>query len=123
MAGQADGQPKEADLRSLSEKLAAFTETLTPRERAILMTVVQSAIVRDADVQGYGWWDSASSADWFDALSRAMVWVVVGQGLIVDKQVMEYLHPVAGDQRAAETTPVREVAAPPPSAPKPAGAS
>lgn len=44
----------EADVRSLTEKLARFCETLTPAEYTVLGAVVQRAASTVDDAQGYG---------------------------------------------------------------------
>jgi len=44
----------QADVQSLADKLAQFTQSLTPGEQAALAAVIMRGAPQSEDVQGYG---------------------------------------------------------------------
>lgn len=64
MADQQTIQLTPEDARSLADKLAEFSRTLTPGELARLTHAVQRSMQQGDDVQGFGWWDPFSWSSW-----------------------------------------------------------
>lgn len=59
-------QISEADARSLTQKLAEFSKTLTPGEQAALWQVIQRTMSQEGDVQGYSSWDPGDANWWWN---------------------------------------------------------
>jgi hypothetical protein len=55
MADQATPPFSETDVQSLGQKLADFSQTLTPGEQAVLSGVLQQAMPHGGDVQGFSY--------------------------------------------------------------------
>ena len=55
----------ESDARSLTEKLAAFSQSLTDGERDALAKAINLSMQKSSDVQGYSAWDWNSSEAWW----------------------------------------------------------
>ncbi len=55
MADQPTPQFSEADVQSLGQKLAEFSQTLTPGEQAVLTDILQHAMPEGSDVQGFSY--------------------------------------------------------------------
>ena len=53
MADQQAHQFSEADVQSLGNKLAEFSQALTPGEQAVLTGILQQAMPEGSDVQGF----------------------------------------------------------------------
>jgi len=53
MADQQAQQFSEADVQSLGNKLAEFSQALTPGEQAVLTGILQQAMPEGSDVQGF----------------------------------------------------------------------
>jgi hypothetical protein len=53
MADQQAHQFSEADVQSLGNKLAAFSQALTAGEQAVLTGILQQAMPEGSDVQGF----------------------------------------------------------------------
>ena len=79
----------EDAVRTLADKLAAFTATLEPAEAAALALLVQRP-AGDDDVQGYGLWDAVSSAGWFHHISDALLATALAEGMLADDRVLEH---------------------------------
>ncbi|MGN6813957.1 MAG: hypothetical protein ACTHMP_24065 [Thermomicrobiales bacterium] len=79
----------EDAVRALADKLAAFTATLEPAEAAALALLVQRPAGDGDDVQGYGLWDTISSAGWFHHISDALLATALAEGMLADDRVLE----------------------------------
>jgi hypothetical protein len=53
MADQQAHQFSEADVQSLGNKLAEFSQALTPGEQAVLTGILQQAMPEGSDVEGF----------------------------------------------------------------------
>ncbi|HET9017020.1 MAG TPA: hypothetical protein VFN57_15570 [Thermomicrobiaceae bacterium] len=58
-------QVSEADAHSLTEKLAAFSASLTPGERHALTQAMSQRVSQQGDVQGYTTWDPTQATTWW----------------------------------------------------------
>ncbi len=95
----------EADARSLADKLAAFTDTLSPREAAILALAMQGASA--GEVEGYGWWDTRSADGWFGVLTKSLVNTSLYSGAFVldEEAFLEMYGPDGGKQTTGQARP------------------
>ncbi len=93
--------PIEGDVRSLSERLAAFSKTLPPRETAILALVMRDVAGAGDEVQGFGWWDAQSPDGWFGLLNRALLDVAVAHGMVLDEDTLAAIYAPDSGQPAA----------------------
>ena len=66
MSGPQSSQVSEADARSLTQKLAEFSRTLTPGEQAALQQVIQRSMGQGEDVQGFSSWDPSDANSWWN---------------------------------------------------------
>lgn len=53
MPGEQTPQFSEADVQSLGQKLAEFSQNLTPGEQIVLIRMLQQAMPEGSDVQGF----------------------------------------------------------------------
>ncbi len=65
MTAQWTSQVSESDARSLTEKLAAFSKTLSDGEREALSMAINQSMQKSSDVQGYASWDATNSEAWW----------------------------------------------------------
>ncbi len=65
MTAQWTTQVSESDARSLTEKLAAFSSTLTDGERDALNKAISQSMQKSSDVQGFAAWDATNSEAWW----------------------------------------------------------
>ena len=90
MADQQTLRIDEAAVRTLADKLAAFSTTLDPAEAAALALLVQRPTADGDDVQGYGLWNTVSSAGWFHHISDALLATALAEGMLADERVLEH---------------------------------
>lgn len=74
MTAQWTTEVSEADARSLTEKLATFSKTLSQGERAALSKAIGHTMEKSGDVQGYASWDPTQSEAWWGWWNWSWSW-------------------------------------------------
>ena len=87
---------EDADVRALSEKLAQFTTTLAPAERAILTAIVRNSLLQGDDVEGYdAWWHLETTSAWYHYCSTALIALALSNGLNTGEHAPDLLDTMA----------------------------